>query len=113
MSKGFVGHMRLTSDDGEFFICRYGCCNLNIESHKELYYHDESGEIHIARCALYEGNDHFEEYLTTGKIQVKNAQGTWNTTVDGVDTIALHLLLQFFREHRETGKIPMKVIWFV
>ena len=113
MSKGFVGHMRLTSDDGRFLTYCYGCCNLNIEGHSELYYYDESGEIRIAHNMLTEENTLFGEAFSMGDLQIVNASGTWQTTGDGADTIALQLLLKLYREYHENRRIPEKITWFV
>ena len=134
MSLGYGGYMDLVADDGSTLMYTYCCYNINhtdYKKHMEL----ADGEIIISRNALIEPEIHskikkqsngrkcivekrvkqdvpLEHLIDSGKITVKNASGTWYTNADGIDVIALKMLLKLFNEYQDTGIIPKHISLF-
>lgn len=49
--------------------------------------------------------------IEAGKIMVKNASGTWETTSSGIDIMALNILFKIFRVYQEIGEVPAHIGW--
>ena len=114
--------------DDTLTVYAYCCYNINNDDY-EYFQKKEDGELYIDRDAFVEPEIHekmkktasgrkklivkriirdvpFEKLFESGKIQVKNASGTWKTTVSGIDFMALQILFKMFDEYQETGKLP-------
>ena len=51
----------------------------------------------------------YQKLFSEGKINIKNAGGTWMISPDGADVMAFHLIFQLFPEYQTQGKIPLKL----
>ena len=134
MSMGYCGYADIQALDDTLVIYSYCCYNLNIDGYERFRGLDD-GELYIERDAFVEPeihekirktasgkkvlitkrirrDVHFEGLFNTGKIKVKNASGTWQTTRSGIDTMALHILYSIFDEYQEIGKLPEHISWF-
>lgn len=131
MSLGYGGYANLVQHDNTLVMYCYSCYNINNDGYKK-FKESPDGELYIGRNAFVEPEIRekikkmpsgkkkmitkrikkdvpFGELFDMGKIKVKNAGGTWETNVSGVDIIALKILLRIFDEYQETGEIPQKV----
>ncbi len=133
MGMGFCGRADLEQEDESIMIYSYCCYNLNDKNY-ESFCNIKDGEIYIDRDALVEPDIHvktkkigrrkktitkrvkrdvpFDKLFEQGKVQVKNASGTWRTYFRGIDIIAMHILFNLFNEYQETGEIPKRIIYF-
>jgi len=134
MSVGYGGYMYLTAYDDTLLMYTYCCYNVNLKDY-EKYKKMVDGEIVIARDALVEPEIHrklkrmpsgrkrmvekrvrrdvpWEELYAGGKIEVKNASGTWCTDSDGIDIMAWKMLYELFNEYQDTGEIPEQMSFF-
>lgn len=133
MSMGFCGYADLEQEDESIMIYSYCCYNLNDKNY-ESFCNIKDGEIYIERDALVEPDIHvrtkkigkrkktitkrvkrdvpFDKLFEQGKVQVKNASGTWRTCPSGIDIIAMHILFNLFDEYQETGEIPKRINYF-
>ncbi len=114
MSRGYCGYADLHQSDDTMVMYKYCCYKLDNDSYSR-YRNLEDGEIYIEQNAFVERvkrditlGDIFE----TGKIQIKNASGTWSTTIEGIDIMALRILRKIFNEYQDTGKLPEHIVWF-
>ena len=134
MSIGFGGYADLVQADDKLVTYVYCCYNVNNVDYKQ-YMKMEDGEIYIERVAFVEPEIHerikklpsgrkknivkriprsvpIDELLSAGKIRVKNASGTWRTTVSGTDIMALKILFKLFNEYQVSGQLPEHISWF-
>ena len=131
MSLGYGGFADLQQSDDTMVIYLYCCYNVDNDEYKH-FQQLEDGELYIDRDAFVEPEIHEKirktasgrkrtitkrvpidfdliELLESGKITVSNAGGTWQTTNDGIDIIAVKLLRKIFNEYQKTGDIPKRV----
>lgn len=131
MSIGYQAYADLVVSDKTGILYAYACCNLNLPEKRDTDWNTEDGEIWISRDALPEPEIHeklrkmpsgkrkmvikriphwvsAEELISKGKVTVRNACGTWETT-GGTDMMALRILNKIFVEYQEQGKIPEQV----
>ena len=134
MSRGYGGDMDLVADDSTTLMYTYCCYNVNNDNYKK-YMGLADGEIVIFRNALIEPEIHskikklpgghkrivekrvkrdvsWEDLFICRRVIVKNASGTWFTTLEGIDFIALKMLFKLFSEYQRTGEVPKHISWF-
>ena len=134
MSVGHGGYMNLIEADDTMLIYGYCCYNLNCDGCMEMS-KKEDGEIYIDRDALVVPEIHSKikrmpsgrkkcitkriprEYsisnlIETKKILVKNASGTWKTTEDGIDIMAIKMLYKLFYEYQIMGDVVEEISIF-
>lgn len=134
MSMGYGGYADLGQHDGVSVVYLYCCYNVNCGDYKH-FREIQDGVLYIERNAFIEPDIRgkikktaarrkklivkrikkrvpFDELLKDGKIKVKNAGGTWETTEFGIDIMALKILFKIFDEYQETGELPKHIAWF-
>ena len=94
-------------EDGELYIDRDAF--MEPEIHERIK-KTVSGKKLVVKRIKREAS--IGKLMEAGKIKVKNASGTWHTTEDGTDIMAVKILLKIFGEYQETGKLPEHVGWF-
>ena len=132
MSIGIGGIADLFMHDQTLIAYNYCCYNLNIEN-RDYFMKPQDGEIYIDPEALAEPEIREKvkktpsgkkkivkripvevdiyQLLKDKKVSVKNASGTWYT-IDGTDSVALHMLREIFLEYQLNGALPEHIFYF-
>ena len=132
MSIGHCAYADLIGADASMLLYSYCCYTLN-EGERTNDSRDEDGELYIDRVCLTEPEIHekikrmpsgrkkrivkrivcwdydLSERISTGKIQIKNASGTWRTDENGTDIMAVSLLNKLFITYQKTGEVPAHI----
>ena len=129
MSMGYGGYADLEQSDTKFVNYSYCCYHLEADVH---FPKQNDGKLKIARTAFVEPELHekvrrtasgrkkkvvkrvlndipLEELISSEKISIVNAGGTWKTTETGIDRIAIQIVRIILISYQKTGEIPTHV----
>ncbi|WP_027407153.1 hypothetical protein [Anaerovibrio sp. RM50] len=131
MSIGHGACAKLVDYDDAMVMYAYCCYDINNREYKR-FENLLDGEIYVSRDAFIEPEIHerkrrmpsgrkrmvvkrvkrrppFDELFAKGKIQVKNASGTWHICNYNIDFMVLKILIEIFNGYQETGTIPQHI----
>lgn len=135
MSRGIGGKAELIAHDDTDVVYAYSVYNLNETAHMDVI-SILDGEIHLKRDCFTEPEIHnkrvrkpsgkkvlvekrivkipdYGAMITNGSITIKNASHCFQTSSEGIDIMALHLLYILFQRYQEDGELPTQISYHV